>query len=284
MQSEFIYELDEQNFRPTLETSQHTPVLVYLWAPSIAESTTLNEPLQQLAQTYQGSFQLARLNCEQQQGIAAQFGVQSLPTLVLLSQGQAVDGLVGPQSIEAVSQMLAKHLPSQDELALKQVQDLIANAHYQDALNLIQTLEVTTQEHPEVLLLQAQCLVETKQFDLAKALLDKVPMQYKDGTYQGLVAKIELNEQAANSPEIQQLEEKLEQNPDDLSITCELALQYHQVNRDDEALNLLLSVLKKDLNALDGKIKSEFMSILSALGQNHAIAKQYRRYLYALLY
>ncbi|MGB2079532.1 MAG: co-chaperone YbbN [Vibrio sp.] len=284
MQPDYIFELNEQNFRATLEASQQTQVLVHLWAPSIAESASLVEPLKQLAQQYQGAFQLALLNCEQEQAIASQFGVQSLPTLVLLSQGQAIDGLAGPQSIDAISQMLSKHLPSQDELALKQIQTDIEQGEFDAALLALQNLNAETLAHPEVQLLQAKCLIETNQFDAAKSILEQTPMQYKDASYDSLINQIELHEQAANSPEIQNLEQQLNANPDDLQVRCDLALQYHQVNRDEEALGLLMAVLQKDINALDGKIKAECLSILSALGQNHPVAKQFRRKLYALLY
>ncbi|MEF1187054.1 tetratricopeptide repeat protein, partial [Vibrio sinaloensis] len=63
-----------------------------------------------------------------------------------------------------------------------------------------------------------------------------------------------------------------------------LALAYHQVNRDEEALELLWSYLKTNLNALDGEVKKSFMDILAALGQGNPIAGKYRRQLYSILY
>ncbi|WP_139342970.1 tetratricopeptide repeat protein, partial [Vibrio gazogenes] len=67
-------------------------------------------------------------------------------------------------------------------------------------------------------------------------------------------------------------------------LACELAAQYHQVQRDEEALTLLWSFLSTDLNAHDGEMKKIFMDILSALGQGNPLASQYRRKLYSLLY
>ncbi|MGR5543249.1 tetratricopeptide repeat protein, partial [Vibrio campbellii] len=65
---------------------------------------------------------------------------------------------------------------------------------------------------------------------------------------------------------------------------CDLARQYHQVNRDEEALELLWGFLSGDLNALDGEVKKAFMDILSALGQGNPIAGKFRRQLYSILY
>jgi putative thioredoxin len=109
-------------------------------------------------------------------------------------------------------------------------------------------------------------------------------MEYKDNFYKSLIAKLELHKQAADSPEIQSLEAALQANPEDLKLVAELALQYHQVNRDEEALELMWTPLSRNLNALDGDLKKSFMDILSALGQGNPIAAKYRRQLYSLLY
>ena len=109
-------------------------------------------------------------------------------------------------------------------------------------------------------------------------------MQDQDAQYKGLIAKLELHKQAGNSPEIQQLEEKLAANPTDANITFELAVQYSQVNRNEEALALLLNILRNDLNFADGNAKKTMMDILAALGQGNPIAGTYRRQLYSLLY
>lgn len=284
MQSPYIVELSEQNFRETLESSMQTPVLIHFWAPMSQESSQIIPELQTLAQQYEGAFKLALLNCEQEQMIASQFGVQALPTLALFINGQPVDGLGGPQSISAVQELLTKHLPSQDERNLSKALEMVKLGQYSEALPLIETLAPSLQQSGDVKLAKADCYLETHQFDQAKGLLEHIPLEYQDGYYKSLIAKLELHEQAANSPEIQQLESALEKSPNDLEIINKLALSYHQVNRDEEAMSLLWAPLKLDLNALDGDIKKSFMDILSALGQGNPIASKYRRQLYSILY
>ena len=284
MQSPYIVELSEQNFRETLESSMQTPVLIHFWAPMSQESSQIIPELQALAQQYEGAFTLALLNCEQEQMIASQFGVQALPTIALFINGQPVDGLGGPQSISAVQELLTKHLPSQDERNLSKALEMVKLGQYSEALSLIETLTPSLQESGDVKLAKADCYLETHQFDQAKALLEHIPLEYQDGYYKSLIAKLELHEQAANSPEIQQLESALENKPDDLEVINKLALSYHQVNRDEEAMALLWAPLARDLNALDGDLKKSFMDILSALGQGNPVASKYRRQLYSILY
>jgi len=284
MQSPFIVELNEQNFRQVLEGSMQTPVLIHFWAPMSEESAQVIPELQMLAQQYNGAFTLALLNCEQEQMIASQFGVQALPTIALFVNGQPVDGLGGPQTLPTIQQMLAKHLPSQDELNLKQALELVQTGQHSQALSLLETLAEELKQKGDVKLALADCYLETQSFDQAKSILETIPLEYQDNYYKGLVAKLELHAQAANSPEIQSLEQALVQSPGDLRLSNELALSYHQVNRDEEALELLWNILRSDLGALDGEIKKSFMDILAALGQGNPIAGKYRRQLYSILY
>lgn len=284
MQSPFIVELNEQNFRQVLEGSMQTPVLIHFWAPMSQESTQVIPDLQNLAQQYNGAFTLALLNCEQEQMIANQFGVQALPTIALFVNGQPVDGLGGPQDLTAIQAMLANHLPSQDDLNLKQALELIQSGQHSQALTLLQALPDEIKQKGDVKLALADCLLENQSYDQAEALLDTIPMEYQDNYYKGLVAKMELHAQAANSPEIQSLEQALSDRPEDAQTAAELALSYHQVNRDEEALEILWTFLSSDLNALDGEMKKHFMDILAALGQGNPIAGKYRRQLYSVLY
>jgi len=284
MQSPFIVELNEQNFRQVLEGSVQTPVLIHFWAPMSQESAQIIPDLQTLAQQYNGAFTLALLNCEQEQLIASQFGVQALPTIALFINGQPVDGLGGPQELAAIQAMLTKHLPSQEEMSLKQALEFVQQQQYAQALPILQQLPVEMQQKGDVKLAMIECFLETQDFAQAKSLLEDIPLEYKDNYYKSLVAKLELHEQSANSPEIQSLETALENNPADSKVAAELALSYHQVSRDEDALELLWGFLRKDLNAQDGELKKHFMDILAALGQGNAISAKYRRQLYSLLY
>ncbi|MCK6262208.1 co-chaperone YbbN [Vibrio sp. ZSDE26] len=284
MQSPYIVEMNEQNFREILEGSTTSPVLIHFWAPMSQESAAIIPQLQSLTQQYNGAFTLALLNCEQEQAIASQFGVQALPTIALFINGQAVDGMGGPQEITAIEQMLSKHLPSQDELNLNKAIELMQAKEYEPALALFIELADELKAKPEVKLAIAESALETQQFELAELQLDSIPLEYQDNYYKSLIAKLELHKQAADSPEIQALESALSLNANDYDTVCELALQYHQVSRSEEALELLWSHLKTNLNVHDGELKKTIMDILSALGQTSPIAGKYRRQLYSLLY
>lgn len=284
MQSPHITDVTQHNFREVIERSASTPILFYFWAPMSDESAQLIPALQQLTQQYDGAFQLAQLNCQEEQAIAAQFGIQALPTIALFINGQPVDGLGGPQPIAAIQEMLDRHLPSQDERTLQQALTLVQNQQQAQALPLLLSLSDEWKRKGDAKLALADCFLATQQFEAAKAELAAIPLEYQDGYYKSLVARLELHAQAADSPEIQALESTFAQDNSNAKVAIELATQYHQVQRDEEALELLWSFLKRDLNTLDGEMKKIFMDILNALGQSNGTASRYRRQLYSLLY
>lgn len=120
MQAAKIIDVSQHNFHQVLQHSTLSPVLFYFWAPISHESAELLPAIEQLTERYQGEFVLARLNCQEEQGIAAQFGIQAIPTIALFIEGKPVDGLGGPQPIEAVEEMLKRHLPSDEERLMYQ--------------------------------------------------------------------------------------------------------------------------------------------------------------------
>lgn len=284
MHSPHSIDVNQHNFRDVLADSVNQPILFYFWAPMSDESAQLIPQLQQLALQYDGAFQLATLNCQEEQQIAAQFGIQALPTIALFINGQPVDGLGGPQPIEAIKEMLTRHLPSQEERTVQQALQMVSEQQYAQALPLLMGLDEQWRNKGDVKLALADCLLASRRFDEAKEMLSAIPLEYQDGYYKRLIAQIELYEQAADSPEIQALESALIENPSDAQMANELASQYHQVQRDEEALALLWRFLQSDLNTLEGDMKKTFMDILNALGQGNPIASHYRRQLYSLLY
>ena len=97
-------------------------------------------------------------------------------------------------------------------------------------------------------------------------------------------AEIELLEQVANSPELQQLQAELAKQPDNVELMIQLSSQLMQVGRHEEALELLFKPLTHDLNAGDGQVKKTLLDLLAALGTSNPLASAYRRKLYTLLY
>lgn len=279
-----IVNITEANLHQTLEQSATLPVLFYFWSERSQHCLELTPVLEKLAAQYNGQFILAKVDCDAEQMVASQFGLRAIPTVYLFQNGQPVDGFQGPQPEEAIRALLDKVLPREEELKAQQAMALMEEGNFADALPLLKDAWSMSNQDSQIGLLLAETQIALNRSEEAQTVLDTIPLQDQDTRYQGLLAKIELLKQAADTPEIQQLQQQVEQNPDDAALASQLALQFHQVGRNEEALELLFSHLQKDLGAADGQARKMLQEILAALGTGDALASKYRRKLYSLLY
>lgn len=284
MSHALIIDINESNLQQTLEQSMQLPVLFYFWSERSQHCQELTPVLERLAQEYAGQFILAKLDCDKEQMVASQFGLRSIPTVYLFQNGQPVDGFQGPQPEEAIRALLQKVLPREEEVKAQQAMQFMHEGKPLDALPLLKDAWQLSNQNSEIGFLLAEVLIALNRSDEAETVLDKVPLQDQDTRYQSLVSQIDLLKQAADTPEIQLLQEQLASDPANAELAAKLSLQLHQVGRNEEALELLFSFLKSDLSAGDGQVRKMFQEILAALGTGDTLATRYRRQLYSLLY
>ncbi|MCL1066314.1 tetratricopeptide repeat protein [Shewanella olleyana] len=286
---EHIINLTKENIQQVVDASMDNFVVMSFWAQQQPESVQMMQVMEQLANEQAGRFILAKVNCEAELEIANYFQIQSLPTHLVLSKGQPIDGFAGTQSAAQVNELLNKHLPGmwvQDLNAAKAilVEENPAKEKLEEALALLKSAYADSQQKAEVALVLVDVYLQLGILADAKTLLETIGLADQDSYYQNLKAKLTLAEDAADTPEIRQLQQALQQQPDNADISIDLAKALNQANRGEEALESLFVILQKDLSAADGKVKQVFMEILTALGQGNTLANQYRRRLYSLLY
>ncbi|QNQ19360.1 co-chaperone YbbN [Kosakonia sp. SMBL-WEM22] len=279
-----IVNITEANLQQVLEQSVATPVLFYFWSERSQHCLQLTPVLETLAAQYNGQFILAKVDCDAEQMVASQFGLRAIPTVYLFQNGQPVDGFQGPQPEEAIRALLDKVLPREEELKAQQAMELMQEGKHAEALPLLKEAWQLSNQQSEIGFLLAETLIVLNRADEAEAVLKVVPLQDQDTRYQGLIAQIDLLRKAADTPEIQQLQQQVADNPADAALATQLALQLHQVGRNEEALELLFNHLRKDLGAANGDARKTLQEILAALGTGDVLASKYRRQLYSLLY
>ena len=280
----FIIDVNEQNLTETLQRSVETPLVINFYAPSHKESADFTKVLQRVAEQYQGQFILGLVNCETEQMIAAQFRIQALPTTYLFKEAQALDAFPGTLDEASLLQRLSAILPKEEDLKFQKALDFLQVEDYDSALPLLkEAWELSDKKNSDVALLYAETYIAMKKTEPAADILAQIPIQDRDSRWHGLQAQIELLIKAADTPEIQQLQADYAKNPTP-EIAFKLAVHLHQTKRNEEALDLLFSILKQDLSAENGEVKQQFLSILSAIGNADPITNKYRRLLYSLLY
>ncbi len=278
---DLVLDLTKENIQQVVDASMQQVVVMTFWSQQSPESLQLMQMLTQIAA--QGRFLLAKVNCDQEMEIANYFQIQSLPTTLVLKEGKPVDGFAGLQEAAQIEALLDQHLPKAWQVALNQAKVQLAQGDAEGALPLLKQAYQECQT-AEVSLVYADALLAVADINQAKVLLDGIGLADQDAYYQSLKAKLSLALDAADTPEIRSLLDDVEQHPSDYAKLLSLAKALHGAKRDEEALERLYLVLKTDLQAQQGEIKQLFMEILTALGQGHAVANQYRRKLYTLLY
>lgn len=271
-----------ENVRELLEQSFAQPVLFYFYSERSPACLNLGPVLQRIAQSYPDALTLAVVDCDQEQQLAAHFGVRSVPTVLFIKEGQPVDGFAGEEPEQAILQRLSAFLPKPEDMLMQQVQPLLQQQNFAEAYPLLKQANELAAERVDIRLQLALVQVELGQLDAAEKALATVLMADQDAFYQSVKARLELAKQAADSPEIKALEQALATNPDNKELQQQLAVQYHQVQRSAEALAVLFEILKQDLNF--GEAKKLYLDILATLPKGEPLASSYRRKLYSLLY
>lgn len=272
-----------ENFQQViLQESATKLVMVEFWAQGYEPSEQLAPVLQAIASKQGENLLHARVDCQAQPDITAQFGVQNLPTVMLIKDGQPVDGFAGVESEANVQAMLDKHLPKPQDELFAQATAMAEQANYQEAFTLVKQAFDLDPNRADIKLLLADCQVEVGQVNQAKEILATIGLVDQDGYYRAILGKIELAEQAAESPEIIALQQALESDPNNLDLKVKLAVQLRQANQIEEALGLMHSVLLKDLNFEDAK--KLMLDMINALPDGEPLKSQYRRKVYSLLY
>lgn len=283
--NELIVEINQENARRVLiEESSQRLVVIDFWADWCAPCKALMPILEKLANEYQGRFLLAKINADQQQQIAGQFGIRSLPTVIFMKDGQPVDAFQGALPETEIRAKLDQHLPSPWDALLAGVQQKLAGGEFEHALeDLLPAYEGSGQRY-DVAMSLAYTFMQLNRCDESQAVLDAIPLTERSAEYEQLLAQLELKREASKTPEIAALEDQLNRDPDNLELAFELAVKFSQSNHFKESLVLLFDILKQDREFRDGGARKTFLEVLAALGKGHPLAVEFQRKFFNLLY
>ncbi|HNC69599.1 MAG TPA: thioredoxin [Pseudomonadales bacterium] len=283
--TELVVEITRENAQQMLiEESRHRAVLIDFWAEWCSPCKMLMPILDKLVREYDGQVMLAKVDCDRLQPIAEQFGVRSLPTVILMKDGQPVDGFVGAQTESAVRAMLERHLPKPWDNTIAQAQELLAAGDAPAALPLARSAYEDSGQRADIAKVYADTLIELNRLDDAQSVIDAIPMVEHDSDYERLLSELQLKRQAADTPEIQALLEAYQRAPDDMDIGYQLAVQFSQSGRTREALDILVEIVRREREFRDGEARRTLLDIIRSLGKGDPLAAEYQRKLFALMY
>lgn len=283
MEQQNIVNITPENFQQIIvEASQVKMIIIGFWTPRDPSCIDLMTALEQVAGHYPDDLIMAKINVDEQQQIAQQFGIQSVPTVALFKEAKPLDSFVGMKTAEELQAFLQPHLPKMEDTLLAQCRALMAQDDYNSAYGLAKQAYELDSERADIKLVYADVNIHSGKLAEAQSLLQSIKMVDQDSYYQTLLSAVELAKTAADSPQIKALQQQLAAQPDDHALKVQLAVQLSQAQRNEEALALLFSVLKVDLAFMDAK--KCFLDILATLPQGDPLTTDYRRKMYSLLY
>lgn len=259
-------------------------VVVNFWADWSAPCKTLTAILEKMASEYNGQFLLAKVNVDDQQQIAMQFGVRDLPTVILMKDGQPIDGISGSLPETELRTLLEKHLPKPWDILLDKARTAMQEQRFGEALVLLKQAYEESRQRPDITITLAMANIEMNRFEEADNLLKTIKLIHQDNYYQQVLAQLELKREAAKSPEISALETRLNNNPDDLDTAYQLAIQFSQHNQHREAMTILISILQQQMDFNDGGAKRSLLDMFKALGNKDPLVTEFQKKLFSLMY
>ena len=290
-QASDIIDVTVQNFmEEVIEASKQKAVIVQFWAPWCGPCKQLGPVLEKVAGEKK-NIRLARVNIDENQEIAAQMRVQSVPTVFGLVEGRPVDAFAGAQPESAVRQFvdkLSEMAPGSPDISafLEAGRQALMDNQPEQAMHQFQSAMAQLPESLEALSGLVRTLVLMGEVEQARDVLDQLdPEKCQQAEMREAVSAVEIAEKGAGSAsEIDALRKKLADTPEDHQLHLDLAVALFSASEQAEAMHILLDSIKIDASWQDGAARTQLLEFFSALGPAHPDVIKARRKLSTYLF
>ena len=278
------YDVNDADFnRVVIEGSRKVPVLVDFWAEWCAPCRALKPILEKLADEYQGRFLLAKVNSDQNQALAARYGVRGIPNVKAFVGGELVDEFSGALPEPMVREFIDGLMPSEAEQLRRQAAAARASGDSEGALALLARAAGREPQNDAIRLDRAEILLDLGRADEARALLDALSILTRDETRAaGLIARAAFAGGTAEGTA--ELEQRIAAHPDDLEARLQLARAHVAARRYEAAMEQLLEVIRRDRGYGDDAGRKTLLQVFNLLGNEGELVARYRRLMASAMY
>jgi putative thioredoxin len=285
-----VKETTTQTFvKDVVEESKRQPVLIDFWAPWCGPCKQLTPILEKAVRAAKGKVKLVKMNIDEHPAIPGQMGIQSIPAVIAFVNGQPADGFMGAlpegQVVAFLERLTKDRIGGEAQDLLKAADAALADGDPAGAADLYAQLLAEDNTNVQALAGLARTYVETGAIEQAKQTLALVPdSELNDASVVAAKAALDLAEQAKALGPIAELEQKVAANPLDHQARFDLALALNGKGRRLEALEHLISIVKRDRKWNDDGARKQLVQFFDAWGPADEATIEGRKRLSSILF
>jgi putative thioredoxin len=288
-----IIDVSEANFMAeVVDASQTVPVIVDFWAPWCGPCKTLGPALEAAVTAAKGAVKMAKINVDENQMIAGQMRVQSIPTVYAFWQGQPIDGFQGalpPSEIKAFVERVVTAAGGSADGGLADAaaaaEEMFEQGAIEDAMQTFSAILGEDSTYAAAYGGLARCYIALGDLEQAEAVLNGAPAEISNAVeIETAFAQLHLAKQAQNAGPLTELLAALEADENNHQARFDYANALHSAGQVEEAVSQLLELFRRDRDWNDGAAKTQLFTIFDALKPNDPVVLNGRRKLSSMIF
>ena len=287
---DLIQDSNQQDFgKDVIEASMKTPILVDFWAPWCGPCKQLGPVLEKLVSEARGAVRMVKINVDENQMLAQQLRVQSIPMVVAFYQGRPVDGFQGalPESQlkEFITRLIGDQGPAPSEEMMAQATEAFDSGDIERAAGLFAGVLEAEPDNVKALGGLAKSYVRLGELDAAQELLDGIPNEAAgDAEVEAARAALALASDVRHAGDVASARAAVEAAPDDHAALFDLALALIKEQQYDEAVDLLVDMVRRDRAWNDAAARQQLLKLFDVFGPTNPFTLRARRKLSSVLF
>ena len=286
----YVLDINQDQFvDQVIEKSKSVPVLVDFWAPWCGPCKQLTPTLENLVNKKNGKIILVKINVDENQGIASQLNIQSIPTVYGFIDGRPIDAFQGAQPESKIEAMINKMIDSMpgNEIPklLQEADENFKNNKFEEAKNIYESLIAMDPGNPKIIVGLLRSLLRMKKLTEAREIIESLDDNIINDEEISKTIKLLENFTEDNSRDkIIKLEERVRTNPDKHELRFDLAVEYLKTNNTEKGFEELLEIFDKNPKWNDEAAKKKLLEYFDLLGFNDPNVMSARKKLSSLMF